>query len=125
MPIILLPTMPSQIAGSTAVFDCVIDDLPAVAGPLGSLETLRAALHEIAGPPTILDANELCWMTDHTPHESLPLESGGYRQVSPRTVCDRAPRLRPRPSCAMCRLSVWLLRVQLVIAVRHSARCWP
>jgi len=73
--------VPSQITGSTAVFDCVIDNLPAVAGPLGDLEHMRAALHKFAGPPTILGANELCWITDRTPHESLPLTTGGYRQV--------------------------------------------
>ena len=27
-----------------------------------------------------LEANELIWMTDTTPHESLPLEPGTYRQ---------------------------------------------
>lgn len=29
------------------------------------------------GPGRVLKAGELCWITDRTPHESLPLEGKG------------------------------------------------
>jgi len=32
------------------------------------------------GPGRMLRAGEMVWMTDHTPHESLPLPPGSFRQ---------------------------------------------
>ena len=47
----------------------------AAVGPLGDLEHLRPVL----GPGRLLKSGELCWFTDHTPHESLPLRAGTQR----------------------------------------------
>ena len=47
-----------------------------VVGALGDLEHMRPAL----GRGHVLRANELVWMTDATPHESLPLPRGTARQ---------------------------------------------
>ena len=47
-----------------------------VVGRLGDLEHLRGAL----GKGVTLDAGQLVWMTDRTPHESMPLKAGTYRQ---------------------------------------------
>ena len=45
---------------------------------LGNVEHLRHLLP--AELEQTLKANRLYWMTDRTPHESLPLEEGTYRQ---------------------------------------------
>ena len=44
-------------------------------GPLGNIETHRGIL----GPGACIGANELLWLTDLTPHESLPLQPGTSR----------------------------------------------
>jgi hypothetical protein len=50
-----------------------------VADRHGGLEHMRPRL----GPPRLLEAGELCWLTDRTPHEALPLPNDKdrvYRQ---------------------------------------------
>ena len=47
-------------------------------GRLGSIEHLRHLLPEELA--LTMKANRLYWMTDRTPHESLPLKSGTYCQ---------------------------------------------
>ncbi|CAJ1387911.1 unnamed protein product [Effrenium voratum] len=47
-----------------------------VCGPLGELTHLK----EVLGPATLSEANTLYWMTDATPHESLPLVEPTHRQ---------------------------------------------
>ena len=66
--------MASNVAGTTAVWNCrVLDPHGEVIGPHGDIERLRP----LVGPPArTLDAGELIWMTDKTPHESLPLPKG-------------------------------------------------
>lgn len=66
----------SNVPNSCKVWNVVIDDAEKITGSLGSLEHLRDAL----GEGSILEANKLYWLTDVTPHESLPLEEGSYRQ---------------------------------------------
>ena len=85
----------SSVSGSAAMYpkvvrlepkerggreECADMDAPrgrqTVIGAMGSVEHLRAA----AGPPRYLQANELCWMTDRTLHESMPLPKGTRRQ---------------------------------------------
>jgi hypothetical protein len=75
--------MASNIADTCAVWNCRVDDPEGdIVGVHGNIERLRPLL----GPPTMkLGANELVWMTDKTPHESLPLPldmdaSGARRQ---------------------------------------------
>ena len=46
-------------------------------GVLGDCEAHRERL----GRGRTLGAHELWWMTDRTPHESLPLPAGTYRQL--------------------------------------------
>jgi hypothetical protein len=66
--------MASTVSGSTRVWDAQV--APAVIGELGDLEHVRDAL----GSGVDLQAGELVWMTDTTPHESVPLPAGTYRQ---------------------------------------------
>eukprot|EP00931_Biecheleriopsis_adriatica_P061118 TRINITY_DN3673_c0_g1_i1.p1 TRINITY_DN3673_c0_g1~~TRINITY_DN3673_c0_g1_i1.p1 ORF type:complete len:355 (+),score=38.18 TRINITY_DN3673_c0_g1_i1:65-1129(+) len=47
-----------------------------VIGHMGDCEHLRSLL----GDGSTVQAGELIWLTDHTPHESLPLETEAYRQ---------------------------------------------
>jgi hypothetical protein len=49
---------------------------PGVVGAGGSCEHLR----EYLGPPVLIRAGEVYWMTDRTPHEALAQESAGWRQ---------------------------------------------
>lgn len=44
---------------------------------LGDVEHLRGLMPE---PGTDLEAGRLYWLTDRTPHESLPLQKGAFRQ---------------------------------------------
>merc|ERR1712032_1600305 len=55
--------------------NAVVED-PRMIGHLGNCEHLR----EFLGPGTKLKAGQLCWFTDRTPHESLPLPKGTKRQ---------------------------------------------
>ena len=69
--------MGSNVSGSTRVWGSTQVRCPEdVVGPLGDLEHLRHYL----GEGTTLRAGEICWMTDTTPHESLPLPAGTRRQ---------------------------------------------
>ena len=47
-------------------------------GLLGDCEEIRELISEYG--PTRLEANRLYWITDRTPHESLPLAQDTYRQ---------------------------------------------
>jgi hypothetical protein len=62
----------SNMGGTTAIWDVEV----AVPGLGGDCEHLRSAL----GCARTLDANELIWMTDGVPHESLPSQRDGVRQ---------------------------------------------
>ncbi len=68
--------MASNVADSCRVWNCKINNLEMVVGPLGDLEHVRSVL----GEGETLDAGEVVWMTDSTPHESLPLPAGTHRQ---------------------------------------------
>lgn len=70
--------MASNTRMSTAVWNCrVHDTFGDVVGPLGSLERCRDLLGE---PTKVLEAGELIWISDRTPHESLPLLEDANRQ---------------------------------------------
>eukprot|EP00511_Aplanochytrium_stocchinoi_P000812 CAMPEP_0204832476 /NCGR_PEP_ID=MMETSP1346-20131115/13809_1 /ASSEMBLY_ACC=CAM_ASM_000771 /TAXON_ID=215587 /ORGANISM="Aplanochytrium stocchinoi, Strain GSBS06" /LENGTH=501 /DNA_ID=CAMNT_0051964311 /DNA_START=344 /DNA_END=1846 /DNA_ORIENTATION=- len=71
--------MTSNVSGSCAVWNAyVLDDKDDhIIGPHGNVERYR----EYLGHPTkILEAGELVWMTDKTPHESLPFKGNIHRQ---------------------------------------------
>ncbi len=68
--------MASNVADSCCIWNCKIRDPGKVVGPHGDLEHLRHVL----GEGETLDAGEIVWMTDSTPHESLPLPAGTKRQ---------------------------------------------
>ncbi|XP_065659618.1 uncharacterized protein LOC124817461 [Hydra vulgaris] len=71
--------MASNIAGSCKVWNCQIlpgDDGKCVIGELGDIEHLREFLPEAE----VMNKNALYWLTDRTPHESLPLSDKIYRQ---------------------------------------------
>merc|ERR1712048_820907 len=61
--------MASNVAASCRVWDAQIVDPGNLVGPLGDLSHISHLL----GCGELLDEGELVWMTDTTPHESLPL----------------------------------------------------
>jgi hypothetical protein len=71
----------SNLANTTAVWNCRIrDEHGDIIAPHGSIERCR----EVLGPPShILDAGELVWLTDKTPHEALPRLSSSSSSSSP------------------------------------------
>lgn len=70
--------MVSNVSDSTAVWNCRVHDKDgSIIGPHGNIERLRPLL----GPPSkLLEAGELVWMTDKTPHESKPVLTSVHRQ---------------------------------------------
>ena len=65
----------SNLAASCRVWNCGV--APEAVGPLGDIEHLRWAL---PGPGQLLRPGQLYWLTDRTPHESLPLQEAATRQ---------------------------------------------
>lgn len=129
--------MASTVPASTAVYDCQIDNLDEVVGRDGSIEHLRSVIQSMCGPPQLLGASELvsgpmsapanwrsprctrtltlffpvalqCWMTDRTPHESLPMPAGMSVQEPPNfpstapSSCVSLHSFRLSPWCIHC-----------------------
>lgn len=67
-------SMASSVLNSCKVWDAQISD--DAVGPLGDIEHLR----DLLGEGTCMRARELFWLTDSTPHESMPLDHDAYRQ---------------------------------------------
>ena len=67
--------MASNVANSCRIWDCQIMDDNCI-GHLGDIEHLRSLLPE----SEVMKPNCLYWLTDRTPHESLPLKKRTYRQ---------------------------------------------
>jgi hypothetical protein len=67
----------SSVDDSCAVWPCLIRDPHEVTDAHGGLEHMR---HHLPEEPKKLKAGELCWLTDRTPHEALPLPAEGPRQ---------------------------------------------
>merc|ERR1711974_63029 len=65
----------SNLPNSSRAWDCRVD--VSAIGRLGDVEHLRGLMPE---PGTDLEAGRLYWLTDRTPHESLPLKKGAFRQ---------------------------------------------
>jgi hypothetical protein len=70
--------MVSNESDSCAIWNCRVHDPRGdIIGPHGNLERMRPLL----GPPDLLlQAGEMVWITDKTPHESLPLRASAHRQ---------------------------------------------
>jgi hypothetical protein len=68
--------MANSVPNSCMLWDALILDPGLVAGQLGDLEHVR----EILGSGTNMRADTMYWLTDKTPHETLPMEEDGYRQ---------------------------------------------
>merc|ERR1719159_127555 len=66
--------MASNVPRSTKVWNVKVDT--PVVGHLGGVEHLR----DVLGNGSTMDAGELLWLTDMTPHESLPLAEDHHRQ---------------------------------------------
>lgn len=67
----------SNQSDTTEVWDALVDrSVPGIVDKGGGCEHLRNWI----GEGTKLEANELIWMTDRTPHEALPQKSSGHRQ---------------------------------------------
>ena len=73
--------MASSVGGSCRVHPVMVDDPHTVTDSHGGLDHVRDL---VGDDGETLDAGEVCWFTDRTPHESLPLPiddaSVGYRQ---------------------------------------------
>jgi len=65
----------SSLPSSCRAWNCSVE--PAAIGSLGNIEHMREAL---PGPGFELEAGQLYWLTDRTPHESMPLSQRAYRQ---------------------------------------------
>jgi len=68
--------MASNVQSSCNVWNTLITDPGIVVGHHGDLEHVR----DILGNPTPMRANQIYWLTDRTPHESLPLKEEQHRQ---------------------------------------------
>ena len=67
--------MASFVPGSCRVWNCSVKE--EAVGYLGDIEHFRSLL---PGEGEVLKPGQLYWITDRTPHESLPLAKGTYRQ---------------------------------------------
>jgi len=68
--------MASNISDSCAVWEVKINKPAEIVGPGGDIEHLR----DFLGPVSLMKKSEIWWITDTTPHESLPLTRAQYRQ---------------------------------------------
>lgn len=68
--------MASNVADSCQVWNAVITDPGLVTMQHGDLEHMR----EVLGVGEMMERNLMYWLTDRTPHESLPLQNETHRQ---------------------------------------------
>jgi len=68
--------MANNVENSCKIWPNLIENPGAVQGMFGNMEHLRPLL----SPGAMMSPNMLYWLTDCTPHESLPLERRAYRQ---------------------------------------------
>ncbi|KAI8897821.1 hypothetical protein BC833DRAFT_620884 [Globomyces pollinis-pini] len=70
--------MASNVSNTCHVWNAQIQEInsTSVIGDLGDIEHLRSVL----GPYISVPANRLVWITDLTPHESVPLKERAFRQ---------------------------------------------
>jgi hypothetical protein len=69
--------MASSVSNTSEVWDALVDkNVSGIVNKHGGCEHLR----NLIGPGTKLQAGELIWMTDCTPHEAIPQQESGHRQ---------------------------------------------
>lgn len=68
--------MASTISNSCRIYNALIDKRSGIVDCHGGCEHLRPLI----GEERCLRAGELVWLTDRTPHESIPIARGQYRQ---------------------------------------------
>lgn len=68
--------MGSNVGNSCRIWNRKLISPEAIVGPLGSVEHLRECL----GEGEMMQADQLWWLTDLTPHESLPMDQSVHRQ---------------------------------------------
>eukprot|EP00929_Paragymnodinium_shiwhaense_P073861 TRINITY_DN37743_c0_g1_i2.p1 TRINITY_DN37743_c0_g1~~TRINITY_DN37743_c0_g1_i2.p1 ORF type:complete len:314 (+),score=38.75 TRINITY_DN37743_c0_g1_i2:94-1035(+) len=68
--------MASNTRHSCRIWNCRILKPQEAAGHLGDMEHFK----EVIGKGNFMDEDRLYWLTDVTPHESLPVEGDTYRQ---------------------------------------------
>lgn len=68
----------SNISETSAVYPVLIKNPKEITTAHGGIESMQPILDKIC-TKKLLKANELCWITDCTPHESLPLPSESNR----------------------------------------------
>jgi hypothetical protein len=67
----------SNVSNTSVVYNALVDkNVPGIVDKHGNCEHLR----QVIGPGTNLEAGQLVWMTDRTPHEAISQEEDGYRQ---------------------------------------------
>jgi hypothetical protein len=64
--------MVSNVDDACRVWHCSVADPKTAVRENGDIEYMRPCLRKL--PSTLMKANEVWWMTDKTPHESLPLK---------------------------------------------------
>eukprot|EP00930_Biecheleria_cincta_P026456 TRINITY_DN18646_c0_g3_i1.p1 TRINITY_DN18646_c0_g3~~TRINITY_DN18646_c0_g3_i1.p1 ORF type:complete len:399 (+),score=48.90 TRINITY_DN18646_c0_g3_i1:98-1198(+) len=68
--------MASNVAGSCTLWNAIISDPQMAAGKLGDMEHMR----DLLGDGIDMKPDTIYWLTDATPHESLPVKEDCYRQ---------------------------------------------
>ena len=68
----------SNVPDSTRVWDCAVDG--EVIGQHGDIEHMRSALGDLEEEGEVMRPGQVYWITDRTPHESLPLKEKTMRQ---------------------------------------------
>lgn len=76
--------MASSVDNTTRIWPAKIEKPEEIVDKHGGLEHIKYCL----GEGYTLKANELCWFTDRTPHESLPVYSKTHRQFFRLVVGD-------------------------------------
>lgn len=73
--------MASTVDDSCALWPVLIDEPEGVTDAHGSIEHMRSYLLRSGVLPVKLKANSMAWITDRTPHESLPVHSPEGREA--------------------------------------------
>ena len=98
--------MVSNVGGTSRVWDALLNDPYEVTDAHGGFAPEdERVVRGLLGEGRTLRAGEVCWMTDRTPHESLPVSGDAYRQFF-RLVVGRVSRWyskhnTPNPRCPL------------------------
>jgi hypothetical protein len=116
--------MASNVGSSCQLWDASLSDPVAVVGHLGDLEHLRPALGEKGKYRP--RANELIWLTDLTPHESLPSTewTTGEKEVKKQTE-EKAPSASALPKPVGARYRQYFRLVTKEISVWYARHSTP